>query len=183
MKKRWKRPREQPDRTAADAPIELQPYQQKCTPRVAANWDAQFLRLAPLYHRGAQGRYCDRLRYRPRNLRAQQGQAAVFVILNILVLISTISIGLHPRLMAVAFEGTSFAPETETSQKHDPEVALGAAPCPAAASKSPASRERTQIWILDRLYKTSLSVRNRHRFLPRQHSGYTCTLLGTQILV
>ena len=31
----------------------------------------------------------------------------MFVILNILVLISTISIGLHPRLMDVAFEGTS----------------------------------------------------------------------------
>ena len=159
MKNLWKRLREYRDRTVVDAAIELQPHQTMHPPRLAANRGGQFLRRMPLYHRCAQGRSRDRLRSRDRNLPVQQGQASMFVILNILVLISTISIGLHPRLMAVAFEGTSFAPETETSQKHDPEVALGAAPCPAAASKSPASRERTQIWILDRLYITSLSVR------------------------
>ena len=105
---------------------------------MAANQGGQFVRVAPLYHRGAQGGSRDQLRSPDRNLDARQGQVISFGILNILVLISTILKGLPQRRLVAAFKGTSFAPETETSQKDDSEVALDAARCAAADSKSAA---------------------------------------------
>ena len=80
----------------------------------------------------------DQLRSPDRNLDARQGQVISFGILNILVLISTILKGLPQRRLVAAFKVTSFAPETEMSQKDDPEVALDAARCAAADSKSAA---------------------------------------------